>query len=169
MSDFGLAIADENKNMQDGHWKFDSRKKKWTVNLNANPPHVKIFQMDGGTKYVLNAAASSYSEEVLFQIEHHMPWPPKVLCFFFFLDAPLGFAGNIGYYSFSIASMLINNPGAGGEGLFAFVDDKYFYIKHYAETYGVGSGNTTFYGSDYKFRIKFEILNQKALFLGQKY
>lgn len=169
MSDYGLAIAAGGKNMQSGEWKFDSRKKKWTVDLQANPSHVKLFEMNGGTKFVLNAGLTQSSEEVLFQMEHKMPWPPKFLCYFFYIDAPLGFADSIGYYSFSNASMLINNPGAGGEGLYAQVDNENFYIRHYAETYGIGSGNTTFYGSDYKFRVKFELLNQKAMFLGQKY
>lgn len=169
MSDYGIAIAANGKSMQSGNWKFDSRKKKWTVDLQADPPHVKLFEMNGGTKFVLDSSLTLNSEEILFKVEHKMPWPPKFLCYFFYIDAPLGFADSIGYYGFNNAFMLVNNIEAGGEGLYAEVDDTYFYIKHYAETYGVGSGNTTFYGSDYNFRIKFELLNQKAMFLGQKY
>ncbi len=169
MSDYGLAIARDGKNMGDGAWKFDSRKKKWTVDVNADPKHVRLFEMNGGTKFVLDAAMTLYTDEILLRVEHKMPWPPKFLCYFYYIDAPLGFADSIGYYGFNNAFMLSNNISAGGEGLWAEVDATYFYIKHYAETYGAGAGNTTFYGSDYNFRIKFELLNQKAIFLGRKY
>lgn len=162
--DFGLAIAADNKTMADGGWKFDSRKKKLTVDVNATPSHAQVIEtLSGGTKFVLNAATTTSSEETLFRMEHKMPFRPKVLCYFYVKDAPIAFADSITYYEFNTALMLYNAVALGGEKLYAETDEKYFFINHRAETYGFGSGNTTFYGSDYKYRVKFEILNQRSL------
>lgn len=167
-NDFGVAFANDDKDMREHSWKYDSRKPKWTVDVKAVPPHLDVFELNGGTKYTRNSAGSSYIEETLFQIEHKMPWPPQFLAFFYTLDTPTGLGSLIGTYTQDHAFMLTNTPATGEEGLYAQVDDTYFYIKHFVETFGLGVGNNTFYGSDYLFRFRYELLNQRAFYLGDK-
>lgn len=167
-NDFGIAFAAPDRGMSDGNWKYDSRKKKWTVDVKQIEPHLRVFELRGGTKFMLNAAASQYTEETIFQMEHKMPFPPKFLCFFYTVDAPAGFSASIGGYNQNHAFMLTNAPGLGEEGLYAHVDDTYFEIRHFAETFSLGAGTTTFHGSDYLFRVRFELLNHRAFYLGDK-
>lgn len=166
-NEFGVAFAEDGKDMADGKWHFDSRKPKWTVDIKATPPHLKVFPMDGGTKWTIGPTPA-YMEEVLFSVEHHMLFPPEFLCFFYITDAPAGHAVEIGHYTSNQSFMNYNNITLGAEGLFAFVDDKYFYIKHYAETY-INPTTSTFDGSDFKFRVRYELLNQPAIYLGSKF
>lgn len=166
--DFGIAVAAPNKSMKDGRWINDTRKVKWSVDLSRDPKHVRIFEQRGGTRFILDAAGNHYLEETIFAMKHHMPFPPKFLCYFVTVDTPTGFGSQIGSYTQNHAFMLTNAIGLGEEGLYAQVDDEYFYIKHFAETFAFGSGNTTFYGDQYLFRVRLEILNQPAFYLGDK-
>lgn len=167
--DFGMAFAAENRSMADKGWKYDSRKKKWTVDTKQKPSHLDVIELRGGSKWVMDKALVAYQEEVLFKIEHHMPFKPKVLVYFYTVDAATGWSQLIGTYTINHAYMLTNAVTTGEEGLFPFVDETYFYIKHFAETFGFGVGNNTFFGDDYKFRIRYEILNQETFWPGQKY
>lgn len=174
-SDFGIAIAADRQTMRDGRWQNDTRKKKWTVDVEHDPPHLQIIGdpdkgevFDGGTKFTLDKGSSVYLEETLFTIKHGMPFPPAFLCYFYTRDAPSGLSAIIGQYQQNRATMLTNAVGVGQEGLFAGVNDTHFYIKHFVETFGLGSGNHTFYGSDFKFRVRFELLNQRAYYTGSK-
>lgn len=167
-SNFGVAFSNKDKDMGDGFWGYDSRKKKWTVDVRADPKHLDVFELDGGTKFTKDKGASTYTEEILFRIEHKMPFPPEFLSFFYTVDAPAGESASIGTYTQNRAFMLTNAASTGEEGLFAQVDDTYFYIKHFVETFGSGSGDHTFHGSDYLFRFRYEILNQPALYFGNK-
>lgn len=166
--DFGLAFADENRSMRDKTWRYDSRKKKWTVDLKADPKHLDLFELSGGTQFTLNygTPGGETAEETLFRIEHKMPFPPEFLCFFYMVDAP--FAGAIGGYSSNSVLMLLDNDEGAAETIYATVDDTYFYIKHYAEAFGneFSPPTITFFGSDYLFRVRYELLNQPALYLG---
>lgn len=166
--DFGIAFASPDRDMGDGEWAYDSRKKKWTVDLEATPEHLKLFTLSGGTKWVIDTATEDYREEIIFQIEHKMPFPPRFVCFFYIVDAASGFSELIGNFTSDRAPMLYNSIFIGEEGLFAGVDDTHFFIKHFAETFGFGSGNHTFGGSDYRFRVRYELLNQEAFYLGNK-
>ncbi len=166
---FGMAVAAEGKSMQDGGWLNDTRKPKWTVDIERDPPHLQVLDnFPGGTKYTLNSAQANSIVETLFAMKHNMPFPPQFLCFFYTIDAPSGFANALGRYTQNKAFMVFNAIGLGEEGLYAEVDDEYFYIKHFVDTFAFGSGTNTFYGSDFKFRIRFELLNQPAFFLGGK-
>ena len=163
MTDFGIAIAQEDHGMEDGRWKFDSRRKKVTVDVHTTPKHLDVFNnFSGGTKWAMSP--NTVYEEELFKIEHEMPWPPKFLCYFYILDTPVGFAALIGQYDINRTFQLVNAFPNGTERLYAKVDEKYFYIMHRADN---GANSLTAYGSDYKYRVRYEIMNQKALFTGQ--
>lgn len=164
----GLAAAADDKSMEDGNWKYDTRLKKLTVDLEANPKHLDVFEMNGGTKWVMNQTIEDSRLETLFEIEHGMPFPPEFLCYFYTYDAPAARSGMIGRYSFQRAFMLYNAIALGEEGMYAEVDETHFRIVHYADTFAFGSGSTTMYGSDFKFRVRYELLNQRAVYLGGK-
>lgn len=170
-SNFGIATAQDRKSMQDGRWQNDTRKTKWTVDLDQDPPHLQIIEtLPGGTKITANTGESTLFEETLFVMKHGMPFPPAFLCYFYTKDAPSGYSTFIGQYEQNRATMLTNSIGIGQEGLWAEVDDTYFYIKHFVETFAFGAGaDHVFFGDDYKFRVRFELLNQKAHYTGTRY
>lgn len=169
--DFGIAVAADRKSMQDRDWQNDTRKEKWTVDLDHDPAHLQIIEtLPGGTKVTANTSSNTNFSETLFALKHGMPFPPAFLCYFYIKDVPAGFSGNAGQYQQNRATMLTNSVGVGEEGLWAEVDDEYFYIKHFVETYAFGANaDHTFYGSDYKFRVRFELLNKKAYYTGTRY
>lgn len=163
---YGMAFSQPGKSMQDGEWMYDSRKPKWTVELDSEDPHLKIFEVDGGTKWSLTTDPPQYREEVLFRVRHKMPYPPAFVCFINVIDVPPESPISIGRYSYNVCPVYYT--GQATEGIFARVDEEFFSIIHFAETYPLGSDTINFFGSDFKFRIRYEILNQKALYLGPK-
>lgn len=166
---FGMAVSDSRHDMHEHEWINDTSKVKWTVDLDRDPKHVQIIDnLPGGTKWVMDNAVAQSKVETLFAMKHGMPFPPKFLCYFYTKDAPSGFSGAIGQYMINHAFMLVNAVSIGEEGLYCEVDDTYFYIKHFADSFGFGTGNNTYYGSDYKFRVRFELLNQPAYYKGNK-
>lgn len=161
----GIGVAAERRSMQDGDWKNDTRKTKLTVSIDKDPSHLQIIEeLSGGTKWTVDLAASAEFTETLFRIEHGLPFTPKFLCYFKCTDAPIALAGNIGQYQQTYATMLTNSFPIGEEWLEAGTDETYFYIIHrVSSTLALSSGDYTFYGSDYKFRVRFEILNIPVL------
>lgn len=165
--DSGILIAEDNKAIQDGDIAQDTRLKRWAVDVERDPPHLQVIERRGGTKWTLNTNNEYYIEEAIFTLKHGMPFPPAFLCFFRTIDGPDVSA--IDAYTQDHAFMLYNAIGLGEEGLYAKVDDENFYIMHFVETFGfLGSGDHTFYGDDFLFRIRFELLNQPAFYLGHK-
>lgn len=166
---YGIAVSNGTKDMHEHDWLNDSSKRKWTVDLDRDPKHVQILDdFPGGTKWTVPASTTVSYVETLFAMKHGMPFPPKFLCYFYTKDAPSGLSVNIGQYTMNHAFMLTNAVGVGEEGLYCEVDDTYFYIKHFVDAATSSGGGFTFYGSDYKFRIRFELLNQRAYYLGNK-
>lgn len=164
MTDYGIAIAQDDKDMSEGRWRFDSRRPKVTVDIKADPKHLDLLNnFSGGTKWSL--AVNQTIEEVLFRIEHKMPFKPKFLCYFYVLNTPVGLAGLIGQYDINRSYMLVNAFPQGSEQIYAKVDSKYFYIIHRADN---GTPARTAYGSDFQYRIRYEIMNQRALFDGSQ-
>jgi len=156
----GIASAGDRRNMQDGGWKNDTRKVKLAVNLDRTPPHLQILEdFSGGTQWVVNLASATDLEEILFEMKHGLPFKPKVLCYFKTIDTPIALAALIGQYQQTYATMLTNAFPNGEEWLEATADAENFYIKHKVSVPGFGTGAYTYYGSDYKFRVRFEILN----------
>lgn len=168
--EFGMAVSNGNRDMNEHDWLNDTSRVKWTVDLDRDPKHVQILDnFPGGTKWTGQPGVNQSYVETLFAMKHGMPFAPKFLAYFYTKDAPSGFSGIIGQYTLNQAYMLINSVGLGTEGLYAEVDDTYFYIKHFVDSAIFGGGSAfTFYGSDYKFRIRFELLNQKAFYKGGK-
>lgn len=170
-NDFGIATAADRQSMSDGRWQNDTRKTKWTVDLDQDPPHLQIIEtLPGGTRWTANKSEQVLLEETLFAMKHGMPFPPAFLCFFYTKDAPADYAFTIGQYQQNRATMLTNAIGIGEEGLYAKVDKTYFYIKHFVETFASGTNaNHTFSGDLFKFRVRFELLNQPAYYTGTRY
>jgi hypothetical protein len=161
----GIGIAQPNRDMRDGKWLNDSRLPKLLIDLDKDPPHVDVIEtLAGGTKWFVGAGQVKQYEETLFEIEHKLPFKPTFYCYFYTKDVPSGFSASIGQYTFQHAFMLSNAIGLGEEGLYAGVTDTTFYIKHFLNANPLS--DTTFYGSDFKYRIRFELINREALYTG---
>lgn len=166
VGDYGIAVAEEGRSMKDGRWQNDSRFKKWTVDTEQDPSHLRVFELRGGTKWTMPSGDAEYREEVLFSVKHKMLFPPKPLCFFYVIDGAN--VPDIGSYSQNNNYMEYSNF-LFTEGIFAQVDSENFYIKHFMETFGIfDDGNVVGHGLDFLFRVRFELLNQEAFLLGDK-
>lgn len=158
IGDVGIAIAGQRGSMEDASWSWDSRKKKMSIDLKSKPPHLDLVLIDGGTAWTVGARETR--EEVIFEIEHKMPFRPKVLAYFYCYDAGPSFAGIIGAHSQGVAMMVTNDVVRGSEWLQADVDDKYFRVVHKVQG-GIEGG--TFLGKAFKFRLRYEITNLKYI------
>lgn len=155
---YGLIIAGEKNSLDQGQ-AYDSRKYKYAVDTNAGEPHFQLLEnFSGGTKFVLPNEETS-TEEVLLRVRHNMPFKPHFVCWIAQTVVPTALSsGAAKQFSINRSFMLFNAIGLGEEELYADVDETYFYIKHKASRFGFGDpGNYTFYGSDFKFQIRFMI------------
>lgn len=157
----GVAIAGPRSSMQEGRWSWDSRLKKMTVSLRSKPPHLNMFELDGGSQWLAaNTPNNTTRKETLFQIEHNMLYPPRVLCYFYCYDAPVAYLSLLGTYTSEMAPMVLNNPSWGYEYLYAEVDEKYFRVVHEARRQ-LAANTWAAYGSQFKYRFKYMITNLK--------
>lgn len=158
MRGVGLVIAGDSNSL-DRKQAYDSRKYKYAVDTNAADPHFQLLNdFSGGTKFVM-ANETATQEEILLKVRHNMPFKPHYVCWFAQTVLPTALSGNfVKQFSINRSFMLYNAIGLGEEELYADADDTYFYIKHRASRFGYGDpGNYTFYGSDFKFQIRFMI------------
>lgn len=160
---FGIAFAQQNRSMQDRNWQYDTNRPKLTVDPREG--FLAVFEQLGGTEWSL--APGDSKVEILFQLQHNMPWPPEFLCYFYIEDAPSDHASSVNRYSSDMAFMATDSVIL-QEAIAASVDDDYFYIKHFASipSFSLG-GDQTAYGSQYKFRIRYEIMDHPAVYTGQ--
>lgn len=155
---YGLVIAGESNSLEQGQ-AYDSRKYKYAVDTEAQEPHFQLLEdFSGGTKFVLPQEIIS-TEEILLRVRHNMPFKPHFICWIAQTQLPTALSGTFAkQFSLTRSFMLYNAIGLGEEELYADVDETYFYIKHKASRFGYGDpGNFTFYGSDFKFQIRFMI------------
>lgn len=158
IGDVGIGIAAQRGSMEEASWSWDSRKKKMAIDLKSKPPHLDLVLIDGGT--VWSVAAGEKKEEVIFEIEHKMPFRPQVLSYFYCYDAPASHASLLGTHSQGVAMMVFNDVVTGSEWLVAEVDDKYFRIIHKASG-GLNGG--ALIGKAMKYRLRYEITNLKYI------
>lgn len=167
-SDYGMAFAAPNKSMREGDWINDTRKKKWTVDIDAKPPRIFILDdFSGGQE--ISRSAGTYNEvfeETLFEQKHGFDFAPAFKAYFYVTDAASGFAFAIGGYAAQKIYTLINSVPFGTEVYWASVDEEYFRIKRRINIGSVLSGTYTYPGSDFKFRIRVMIMNHPAIFFG---
>lgn len=163
---YGLVIANESGDLENNQI-YDSRKAKLTLDPKPEPPHFDVLTDFGaGTKFVIDNADTAIRTEVLFQIEHGLPFTPMYSAFFLATTTPPDYVGRKDLYSLNKALILYNAIGLGEEMIYAEADETYFYIKHAAQRFGYGDpGNYTFFGSDFKFRIRYMIFNQPTFLI----
>lgn len=158
IGEVGIGLASPRGSMSDSNWSWDSRKKKMAIDLNVRPTHLDLIEIDGGTIWTIGP--NEEKEETIFEIEHKMPFKPKVLAYFYLYDAPYDRVSLLGAHSQGVAQMMFNNVAVGSEWLAAEVDDKYFRIKHRA-TGGLSGGQLI--GNKMKYRLRYEITNLKHI------
>lgn len=162
----GLVIANADGNLRQ-HQIYDTRKKKLTVDVNIEPPHLNIIEsLSGGTKFSVAAADTSLKEETLLTIPHQLGFKPMFLVYFYPTKTPDLFSGSLRQYSINMAFMLYNAIALGDEWLEADADNINLYIKHKAIRFGFGGPDPyVFYGSDYTYRIRYMIFNVPSYLL----
>lgn len=164
--EYGLVIAGDDGSLEEKQL-YDTRKPKLTLDPKPNPPHFDVLQdFSAGTKWTIDNADTAIREEVLFKIKHGLPFTPMFAAFFVATTTPPDYAGRKNLYSLNKALILYNAIGLGDEMIYADADDTYFYIKHSAQRFGYGDpGNYTFFGSDFKYRIRYMIFNRPTFLL----
>lgn len=159
----GLIIANTGSDISHDRI-YDSRLKKLTVDPEPREKHFDVIELSGGTKWTISNSDTTIHEETLLRIKHNFPFEPQYVAYFLPIVNPYG-GLFLTSYSINQALMVFNAVGVGAEWLEASADTQYFYIKHKAQRDGLGSGNYTFYGSDFTFRIRYFIFNQPGYLL----
>ena len=159
----GLIIAADGSDISHDT-KYDSRRKKLTVDPDADPKHFDVISLSGGTKWTISDSNRALFEEVLFKVKHNLPFNPQTLAFFY----PTSIASDLfvtsveNQYSTNTALMMFNASILGEEWLEAEADNQYFYIYHRAlrTDDATGAGPWTTEGSNFTYRIRYFIFNQ---------
>jgi hypothetical protein len=164
MSDYGMKFVQEGKSLADAFNRditYQTSSDTLQVDITQDPSHIDVIDplksLSVFSPVVANSSDHKYQEEILFQIEHLIPFKPDFTCYFYLVDSP--FPADIGNYRLDYYRI-----GQGGEYIRAFTDEKYFNIVHSASvTGGPGVGVTYPYtwtidnGSKMKFRVKYMI------------
>jgi len=154
----GIYIAgDGGRQLKPQH---DSRRHRMNVNLTKDPAHLKILDdFSGGS--ALPAVFAVEQREVLYRIEHKLPYTPEVLAYFYVKS----YDGNpahafAGYYSGQLYVYSRFVFTFTDDQIFIEVDDKEFRIVHTLFD-PVGDPYTSD-ANKYIFRIKYYILSNPA-------
>lgn len=162
----GLIIAGESKSLKNDTV-YNSQRSKLTVDPDAEPAHFDLLEdFSGGTKFSIADADLSLHEEDLLKIKHGLPFKPQIQVYFYPTTVPAGASVTARQYSMNMQFMTYNAIVLGDEWMEADADETYFYIKHKAQRYGWGGPDPhVFYGSDFKFRIRYFIFNQPSFLI----
>jgi hypothetical protein len=161
-------IIFSNNGIENGKFEYDSRKQKVIMNLKQVPKHVDVIEMDGGTVPHSTSTSGSLSlvlSEVLFRIEHNMPFKPRVEGFFDVTEQGKIHGGvldnspgpGVGAYYRNWLPLITNAFGYGEEQIVMEIDSVYITVKHTAYTWG----STEFFGigNNCKFNFRYLITN----------
>lgn len=155
MSEFGILIAEDGKNIREGRNKVDSRRKTLILDLEADPAHMQIVEVGGGNSYT-DGGGNGRSLDLLSTIKHNLGFAPLVDCYFYVQSydgnssaSPAGgYAGD--FY-----------PMSGSAGTLADIisfeaDKTEIRLVHYFDKYGFATGYTSD-APKYKFKVKFYV------------
>jgi hypothetical protein len=137
MTKYGLQIASEGSNIDEGELKYDSGLGHLSVDLFADPKHFDIIRVVG-TDIPIDTA-SRY--EVLIKIKHGKPFVPKIDCYFYLdkehTDVSVMPSGYMYAESFNRNFFpLINLGGPVFDGYVVSVDETNLEIGHYSQSSG---------------------------------
>lgn len=160
----GIIISEPNKDLSEGSLIYDSRRRKLNTDFRANPKHIDTFDLNGGTKFVTENGQTN--RETLWSLEHKMPFKPFPLIYILTTDAPAAWNKALGRYTLNNAPMVVGAVSStlGEELLYVTVDATHIKIIHKHNGPALGTGNATAYGSDFKFRVRYMITNQRSPF-----
>lgn len=162
----GLIIAGDSNSLKNDTV-YSSQRPKLTVDPDAEPAHFDLLEdFSGGTKFSIADADTTIHEEVLLRIKHNLPFKPHIQAYFYPTTVPSGAPATARQYSMNMQLMLYNAIALGDEWVEAEADETYFYIMHRAVRFGFGGPDPyVFYGSDFKFRIRYFIFNQPSFLI----
>lgn len=111
-----------------GETDYDSRRRRWQVALDRDPPHLGLFNVKG-TAIVADAGNGYYAEETLATIRHDLGYKPVPLVYYYVLTPFTGnpFIGTANEYS---GGTYVYAGGVFNDLLVWEVDETNLYIKH---------------------------------------
>lgn len=154
-SETGTPVSDESNLI------YTTDRNQLKVDVTADPPHLGFLNPITGFTNLTTTSSSPLASEVLFQVEHRMPFRPSVSLYMNIVDTPVNYAYYIGSYTVDFLRL-------GGTLVYADVDDKYFYIRHdmyYNFNMGAPATQTETEMNLLKIRAKYLISN--ARYVGQ--
>lgn len=157
----GIRFAPDGGNLRDDGAEYDSTRKHILIDPKANPKHMDILTMSGGSAF---AGDNVQREETLFSIEHELPFIPKCMVYFYVTDAPALHVASIGQYIGDDFPM--SGTGAFTDVIYYTVDQTHFKIKHQHQSQG-GSGASQ--ANQWQFRIKYMITNNSRYYARNDY
>jgi len=152
---------------------YDSRKQKMTVDMDPTLKQIQVLPMTGGTVITDTGSGGGYSKllcnEVLFRVQHNMPFIPKVESYYYVTKAdnppaaPSPINGTVvGSYYKTALPIIFNAMGYGDEQIFTEVDAVYITVRHQVYSW---DQTTTFYGvgSYCAFNFRYMVTNLPAI------
>ena len=114
MAEYGIILKGE-RPIDEGQFKYDSRKQKMQIDLADPAGHARIIEMDGGTIVTQAAGGTTNLTETLYTFKHNMPFRPQVLSYYYVRDVPGDRQSGvtIGSYASDTLPVIFNAVGYG--------------------------------------------------------
>lgn len=123
----GIVVPGRDKDMEASNLWYDSRRTRLQIALDRDPPHLQLLKTGGGTALSCGLAPTVVTE-TLFTMEHHLPYKPRVLVYFF--ADPVANAG------YGVGRLFYDVGGAIEDSVGYVVTDTTFSIVHTLTSYG---------------------------------
>lgn len=153
----GLIVTSLGGNVQDERdIEYDSRNSKLTTDTKPEPPHLDVFERDGGTRVTL-APGESY-KETLETFTHRMPFQPLCFMYFYQVESPTNYGGDNLY---SIDREWMERSSLLTDIMYMNVNKSSLSIRRYAEVSSDRSDSYTFKADEFTYRIRYMIFSQE--------
>lgn len=156
MSDkYGILIAEDGQTIRNARNKIDSRRRTLILDLEADPAHMQIVDLFGGSQYT-DSGGTGRSQDVLYTLNHKLGFAPLVDCYFYVTAVDGSTSGlAVGGYGNGVY-FLSGSAGTLADVLSFEADKKDLRIVHNFDRYGNATGFVS-PAPRYRFNVKFYI------------
>ena len=160
MSEYGIIVAADNSDLSRPGRKVDSRKPRWSVDLEANPPHMNIITTAGGLTAFNDSPSTPGNlsqQETLLSVKHHLDFTPLCLVYFYVLSYNGNSVAVPAKDYASGAYIMSGSVGTLNDDISYEADTSEFRIVHRMDTYGFGTNyNST--APNFQIQVKYYIM-----------
>ena len=144
----GLLIPGNDKDIDSRNLWYDSRNTRMNIALDRDPPHLQLLKIGGGTALSCGLGPTTVTE-TLFTMEHHLPYKPRVLVYFY--------SDQISPPAYAVGTLYYGAIGPIEDYVGYVVTDTTFSIVHTLLSWGGLSYTST--APSFKLQIKYMIFS----------